>query len=270
VTGLEAQGRTLAVVHAKGEDGAALRLRGRVVVLAAGALSTPRLLLSSGLANTSGLVGRGLMRHVIDLFVLRKAPAPEEPALAKELGLNDFYLANGRKLGSIQSFGLPPPVSYLVNQPGLNLWRWLGPLARPVANHFARTPIIASVVEDEPDPENRVDVSGSGWRMHYRLGRIESERRRELRTIVRRVFQRFGPVRGGGTDDRKALGHVCGTCRFGLDPRTSVLDASNRSHDLDNLYVTDASFFPSSGAVSPGLTIIANALRVAALVGQRL
>jgi choline dehydrogenase-like flavoprotein len=270
VTGLEAEGRVVSVVHARGPDGAPLRLRGRVVVLAAGALSTPRVLLDSGLANASGLVGRGLMRHAIELFVLRKAPAPEEPALAKELGLNDFYGASGRKLGSIQAFGLPPPVNYLVNQPGFNLWRFMGPLAGPVARRFARTPIIASVVEDAPNPENGVDISGGGWRIRYRLGREESERRQELRTIVRRTFRQFAPVRAGGTDDRKALGHACGTCRFGDDPRASVLDACNRSHDLDNLYVTDASFFPRSGAVSPGLTIIANALRVAAHIGQRL
>ena len=65
-------------------------------------------------------------------------------------------------------------------------------------------------------------------------------------------------------------GHVCGTCRFGDDPRTSVLDASNRAHDLDNLYVVDASFFPSSGGTNPSLTVAANALRVAANIDQRL
>jgi choline dehydrogenase-like flavoprotein len=270
VTGLETEGRSVSVVHARHDGGSSLRLRARIVVLAAGALSTPRILLDSSLANRSGLVGRGLMRHAIDLYVMRKAPPPETHAAAKELGLNDFYCRDGRKLGSIQSFGLPPPVDYLLNQPGFNLWRCMGPLAGPLARRFARTPIIASVVEDASDPNNGVETSGGGWRIRYRLGAVETERRRVLREFVQRTFRRFGPVRGGGTDDRKALGHVSGTCRFGHDPRASVLDPVNRAHDLDNLYVTDASFFPTSGAVSPGLTIVANALRVAAHIGSRL
>ena len=269
VTHLEAERRAVTCVHARQEDGARLRLHGRFVILAAGALATPRILLHSGLGNSSGLVGRCLMRHVIDLYVLRKAPPPEEPSAAKELGLNDFYYKDGRKLGSVQSFGLPPPVGYLRNQPGFNVWRWMGPLAGPIARRFAGTPIIASILEDEPRPENFVDAASGGWRMHYRIGSSEMERRRILRRLVRQAFRKFGPVRGGGTDDRKGLGHVCGTCRFGNDPRTSVLDPFNRVHDLDNLYITDASFFPTSGAVSPGLTIIANALRVAAHIGQR-
>jgi len=270
VTGLESEGRTVTRVHARHDDGTALRFRGRIVVLAVGALSTPRVLLNSGLANTSRLVGRCLMRHAIDLYVLRKAPRIEEHAVSNELGLNDFYCADGQKLGSIQSFGLPPPVDYVVNQPGFNMWRWMGPLAGPIARWFSRTPIIASVVSDGPDRDNGVDTSGSGWRIRYQLGAADAARRQSLRDLVQRTFRRFGPVRGGGTDDRKALGHVCGTCRFGDDSRTSVLDACNRAHDLDNLYVTDASFFPASGAVSPGLTIVANALRVAAHIGQRL
>jgi choline dehydrogenase-like flavoprotein len=65
------------------------------------------------------------------------------------------------------------------------------------------------------------------------------------------------------------LAHACGTCRFGSDPGTSVLDANNRAHELDNLYVVDSSFFPTSGGTNPSLTIAANALRVAAHLGAR-
>jgi choline dehydrogenase-like flavoprotein len=64
--------------------------------------------------------------------------------------------------------------------------------------------------------------------------------------------------------------HQAGTCRFGTDPASSVLDLDCKAHELDNLYVTDASFFPSIGAVNPTLTIIANALRVADRIKQRL
>jgi len=64
--------------------------------------------------------------------------------------------------------------------------------------------------------------------------------------------------------------HQCGTVRFGRDPKTSALDANCRAHDLDNLYVVDGSFFVSSGAVNPALTIIANALRVGDHLLERL
>ena len=64
--------------------------------------------------------------------------------------------------------------------------------------------------------------------------------------------------------------HQAGTLRFGEDPQSSVLNLDCRSHEIENLYVTDASFFPSIGAVNPTLTIIANALRVADLITERM
>jgi choline dehydrogenase-like flavoprotein len=72
----------------------------------------------------------------------------------------------------------------------------------------------------------------------------------------------FSVVKQAANNQR--IAHVCGTCRFGTDPADSVLDANNRAHGLANLYVVDASFFPSSGGTNPSLTIAANALRVAA------
>jgi choline dehydrogenase-like flavoprotein len=68
----------------------------------------------------------------------------------------------------------------------------------------------------------------------------------------------------------QGVAHQCGTCRFGDDPTTSVLDRNCRTHDLDNLYVFDSSFFRSSAAVNPTLTIIANALRVGDHLIERL
>jgi choline dehydrogenase-like flavoprotein len=66
------------------------------------------------------------------------------------------------------------------------------------------------------------------------------------------------------------VAHQNGTIRFGRDPKTSALDVNCKAHDLDNLYVVDGSFFPSSGAVNPALTIMANALRVGEHLLQRL
>ena len=253
-------------------------VRGRVIVLAAGALATPALLLRSrsaewraGLANGSGVVGQNLMRHGIDLWLLRRAPRLDEPGDAKAIGISDFYRRGSRKLGSVQSFGAPPPLEYLKNQ-GAPFWRLLGPVAGALLERIRRMPILATILEDLPYARNHVELAPNGreLRLHYRPGASEVRRRAQFREELRRELRDLRPFLVSRVDAPKALGHVCGTCRFGDDPRTSALDRDNRAHQLDNLYVVDASFFPSSAGINPALTIAANALRVAALLVSRL
>jgi choline dehydrogenase-like flavoprotein len=95
-----------------------------------------------------------------------------------------------------------------------------------------------------------------------------SERRTVFLRQVKQVFEPFRTITLRTATSNSVLAHVCGTCRFGTDPKTSVLDPQNRAHEVDNLYVVDASFFPSSTGINPSLTIAANALRVAAHVNQ--
>jgi choline dehydrogenase-like flavoprotein len=257
--------------------GRRIELRATIFVLAAGALLTPALLLNStsaswprGLANESSLIGCNLMRHVIDLYVLTRAPRLREDALTKEIAFNDFYAAESEKFGTVQSFGSPSPLEYLRNRPGFNLWRLLGPVAPYLWRTYARQPILGAIMEDLPYAQNRVAsegmISASGryrLSLHYRLGPGDVTRRHRFRKTLARVLAPFRPLRAWGTTDRPALGHACGTCRFGADPETSVLDPWNRTHGVSNLFVVDASFFPTSGGLNPGLTIAANALRVA-------
>lgn len=235
--------------------------RARVVVLAAGALATPRILQASGGPGAaSQWLGRCLMRHRIGLFVLAAAPRFANPGEAKELALSDFY-AEG---GVIQSFGAAPPLDYLRSQPGPNLWRLLGPLAPPVARAFAGAPIVATIAEDDPHPENRVEACGDSIRIASRPRSADVRRGAALRRHVLRVFARYAPIPVFGTSDRKALGHVCGTARFGATPAEGVIDGNHRVHGTENLYISDASSFPTSGGVNPALTVAANALRLAA------
>jgi choline dehydrogenase-like flavoprotein len=117
--------------------------------------------------------------------------------------------------------------------------------------------------EDLPTPNNRVFIDGNGRiHLHYRPNNVEAHRRlvREARRILRQLG--FWKVMTHSHGSRNTT-HQCGTLVFGTDPRASVLDPFCRAHDLDNLFVVDASFFPSSAAVNPALTIIAQALRVA-------
>ena len=160
---------TGAVVQVNGEE---IRLTARLYVLAAGALSTPRILLHSGLANASGLLGRRLMRHAIDLFVLTLGLRHNRPADAKELALNDHYAKPGEWLGTVQSFGMAPALESLRNRPGRNIWKMLGPAAVPIGRLFHGAPIIAGILEDRPLPENRVEVprAESARRVHAAKG----------------------------------------------------------------------------------------------------
>ena len=257
--------------------GQRIELRANVFVLAAGALLTPALLLNSkspswpnGLANASGLVGCNLMRHTIDLYVLTRAPALQPDTLTKEVAFNDLYDRGSDKFGTVQSFGTAGPLRYLRARPGLSVWWLLGPVAPYVWKTFARQPILGAIMEDLPYVENRVTPVGAidssgGYRLalRYQLGSGDVVRRRQFRRALARVLAPFRPFRAWGTTDRPGLGHACGTCRFGVDAGTSVLDPWNRAHGVSNLYVVDASFFPTSGGVNPALTIAANALRVA-------
>lgn len=229
-----------------------IALRAKLFVLAAGALLSPTLLVTA-LPGTRA--GRNLMRHAIDLFVLTKAPSLPPNAFTKEIGCNDFY----EGFGTLQSFGTAGPLAYLQNRPGFNIWRLLGPVAPLVWERFGRQPIFGAIMEDKPNVDNRIIAN----HLHYQLNSADQSRRRRFRRAVKRALAPFRPIRVSGTAELPALGHVCGTCRFGDDPGTSVLDRYNRAHGLENLYVVDASFFPSSGGVNPGLTIAANALRIA-------
>jgi choline dehydrogenase-like flavoprotein len=262
---------------------------GETVILAAGALRTPAILLGSssatwpsGLANASGLVGRNLMRHFVDLYVLRSGLKEGLDSRWKEIAFNDYYaLEDG--LGSVQSFGALPPAELLVASLQHDARRTRLPFAgyvlaasRPLLRGYlqrtlASGPILASILEDLPYRENRIDVDPTTGRLclHYTIQARDRARIARMRSRLRSLFKPFRPLLLAQAENNERLAHVCGTCRFGTDPAASVLDPDNRAHGLDNLYVVDASFFPSSGGANPALTVAANALRVARCIAAR-
>ncbi|HEX9633076.1 MAG TPA: GMC family oxidoreductase, partial [Gemmatimonadales bacterium] len=273
-------------------NGEELRLTAKVVVLAAGSFMTPVLLLRSrstdwpdGVANRSGFVGRTLMLHTSDFFTIDHREWHRVAGPYKSLSLNDFYVDNGKKLGTLQAVGLPlvpeAILSYLRYAESRDPQWWRMPVTRllPLASRvsarvFRRASLFSTIVEDLPYPDNRVlpDAnSPNGRRFVYRYTRDLRRRNRHFRRVLARRLSprhRVTVVTGGGNNLN--YGHACGTCRFGDDPATSVLDRTNRAHDLDNLYVVDASFFPSSGGTNPSLTIAANALRVGGIIDEQL
>jgi choline dehydrogenase-like flavoprotein len=271
-------------------DGQTARLVAGRYALCAGSLGSARLLLASqsqgpeGSANSSGWVGRGLMFHLNEMFVLwpgRKSNT--EANFERSISLRDFYHWNGQRFGIIQSMGMTASYGNIVHYMGqiydqspLRRFRSLREFLRLpalVASHiFGKAAIFVAIIEDFPYFENRVvlneedpEVPTFEYSFHPELLR----RRKAFRRAIMRAFRGHRRLLATARPNLN-FGHPVGTLRFGSDPSTSVLNSDCRSHDLHNLYVGDASFMPSALGVNPSLTIAANALRVADIIAQDL
>lgn len=277
VTRIVARGRTITHVEAT-VDGEAVTFSADQFALCAGAVNSAALLLRSasgehpeGLANSSGAVGRHFMRHVTSKFYTVASQTPNPTQFQKSLAVNDFYFGvpgdpdwDGVPLGHIHLMGKHrwwqiqqdlPPGTFAEDE------------LREIADHSVDWWVQG---EDLPLAENRITLGPDGG---IRLAYTETNRAAQeklmdvLEAALREIgFDRFlrVPMPLG------VVNHQCGTCRMGDDPATSVVDARGRAHDLDNLFIADASVFPSSGATNPTLTIAANALRVAETVREAL
>jgi len=268
-------------------DGAREEYKGGIVVVSCGAINSAALLLRSGndrhpqgLANGSGVVGRHYMGHVNSvLMAVSKCPNPT--VFQKSLSVNDFYFGDAQfpyPMGHISFVGKLDGVALSAGAPAIAPGFTLDLMARHSLDFWLTS-------EDLPDPENRVTLDGQGnIVLSYRPNNEEGHRRLIERLKAAMNEQRACAMHGHqchqGLFARNlylkeriplaGVAHQNGTIRFGDDPRTSALDRNCKAHQLDNLYVVDASFFPSSGAVNPGLTIMANALRVGDQLMDRL
>ena len=286
---LEADASKVREIHCR-RDGKIFVIRARIIVLAAGAYFSPVILLKSknkywprGLANNSDMVGRNLMFHASDHIAVWPRGKFSMKGPLKTLAFRDFYTHQGIKLGSVQSTGLTVGygniVYFLKTTFDQSRWSWLKPV-RPLLRIpayiasiiFGRATIFATILEDKPYPDNRIIVDPeepSGMRFNYEVHAELRERISLLRNLVNKALSRHR-LMIVTPDINLNLGHPSGTCRFGNDPSSSVLDVNNKAHDLENLYVVDASFMPTSGGANPSLTIAANALRVGAHISDLL
>jgi len=270
----DAGGRTVTRVIAD-RDGAVEVFTGDIVVVACGAANSAKLLLASandkhpgGLANGSDQVGRNYMFHNSQA-VLALSREPNPTVFQKTLGVNDFYLRGPDfdfPLGNIQMVGKSDAEMYRGEKPlqtRLAPERTLEEVARHAVDFWLST-------EDLPRPENRVTLhEDGGVALAYTPSNEVPKRRlyHELKSMLGHLGMHRDhllPRHAYLKNDIPVAGcaHQAGTCRFGTDPATSVLDRDCRAHEVDNLYVADTSFFPSIGAVNPALTAMANALRV--------
>ena len=260
----DASGRQVRAVEIE-RHGETIRVEAPLFVVACGAVNSAALLLRSacdthpmGLANSSGLVGRRYMAHLATMMQGFHPLQPNDTVFQKTVAINDFYLRGPNDdfpLGQIQSQGRTHAVMAQTVVPWIPLWAYESWVARGVDW------LVMS--EDLPDDDNRVIVRPDGRiQLHYRPNNLHAHRClvRETERILRRVG--FWMVVKHSHGARNTT-HQCGTLVFGRDPRRSVLDEFCRAHDVANLFVVDASFFPSSAAVNPALTIAAQALRAA-------
>jgi choline dehydrogenase-like flavoprotein len=266
----DASGHTVTEVHVKHGDDMEV-YRADVVIVAAGAANSAALFFRSasdqhphGLANGSGLLGRHYICHNNATF-LAISRQPNDAIFQKTLAMSDWYGASRDweyPMGLIQMLGKVDEtlMSFEVSEP------FEGMTYAEMAAHSLDFWLQS---EDLPDPDNRVTINRDGAiELHYRENNIEAYNRlvAQLRSLLGPIgcMDHLIPVDYYlGTKFPFNLAHQAGTMRFGTDPAASVLDIHCKPHELANVYVTDAAFMPSIGAVNPSLTVIGNALRVA-------
>lgn len=258
-----------------------------IYVVSCGAINSAALLLRSandkhpkGLANSSGVVGRHYMGHV-NSVLMAVSKCPNSTVFQKTLALNDFYFGSKEwphPMGHISFVGKLDGETLKAGAPALAPGWTLDLMATHSVDFWLTS-------EDLPDPDNRVTLDRDrNIVLHYKpnneeghkrlIAKVEELMRRQTKCSIHGhechhgLFSRNLFV--GQRIPLAGVAHQNGTIRFGKDPRTSALDPNCKAHDLENLYVVDGSFFPSSGAVNPALTIIANALRVAEHIADRL
>ncbi|NTF09557.1 GMC family oxidoreductase [Agrobacterium rubi] len=235
-------------------------------ISSAGAINSSALLLRSandahkrGLGNNmSDQLGRNYMAHNNTAMMAISPFKKNRVTFQKSMAINDYYLANSEKpypLGNVQGLGKLQGGMLTANA------RWAPEWLMAI---FAERSVDWWLMsEDLPDPENRVSLDADGKiRLSYTPNNLKSHS--ELVQVWSRHMRSLGyPLIITNKMDIKVSMHQCGTARFGNDPKTSVLDPHCKVWDADNLYVVDASFLPSSTALNPSLTIVAQATRTA-------
>jgi choline dehydrogenase-like flavoprotein len=255
------KGRISGIVIRSRATGIAHVLRAHQYALGAGAIGSPAILLRSGFSAPH--LGRNYMTHyspvALGLFASSTGGADE---FVKQLGFADFYFGTpdlAQKMGLVQSLPVPGPL--LLRKSGMRR-------CPETVLRFVRRRVLplAGIVEDLPDPRNRVTLKGDGAiELQHSFNAFDEERGKSLGRAMCRILRRGGAIACVSRTFPKLehVGHQCGTLRMAHSPRHGVVDRDCRVFGTDNLYVVDGSVLPTSLGVGPSLTIVANAMRVA-------
>jgi choline dehydrogenase-like flavoprotein len=249
-----------------------VEFRAKVVILSAGSLGTPHLLLNSELdkINPAGnIIGRYLTRHINAItFGIFPGKADKQGRFHKELAIMDYYFGHKDvaypkdKIGSLQQVSTPPKELVINALPY--------PLGSLVSKGVDLITGLLSIAEDQPQYKNHIGLDKSSVHNEYNIYPAyishEYTKRDEaaiavLKSAAKKIMLKSGAI-GAYNHDIRTFSHSLGTARMGDDERTSVVDKNCKFRGLDNLFITDGSVFPTSGGVNPSLTIAANSLRV--------
>jgi choline dehydrogenase-like flavoprotein len=242
--------------------------RAKRYALASGALSSPVLLLRSGISGR--WIGRNYMMHLSPIVVgFYRRPTGADETYVKQIGFSDYYFGSKRyphKMGIIQSLPVPGP---------LMLKKALGRRLSPRILRFLRQRMLplTGIIEDLPNPANRVSLAENGQAdLRHQFAPYDLERGRWLSRLMKRILRNAGALfcLAKSFPSHEHVAHQCGTLRFGTRPDDAALDPECRLFGQPNVFVVDGSFFPTSLGVGPALTIMANALRVADLAIQEI
>ena len=238
-------------------DGHEIKIIAKKYVLSLGAVNTAALLLRSGsIANSSGLLGRNFMMHNNAHIAAFNVKSKNDVIFQKTLSFSDWYFdgGSGYPLGVVQLIGKVQAImmkSYATKVP-LAILKFIAD----------RSVEFVVMNEDLPTSSNRVEIAPNGMIQIFRKA-VNTSAHKELMKKTKRVLRKAGfqaifvqPF------DISMNSHQCGTSVAGNDPKLSVVDQYCKTHDLENLYLIDGGFFPSSAAMNPALTIAAQALRV--------
>lgn len=239
------------------------RYRARRYALAAGAFASPLLLMRSGVEHSQ--LGRNYMMHICALVAgVYPKETDAESSFVKQVGFSDFYFGTKRyrhKMGLVQSLGVPGPLMTAKVSPFL---------PAPVRKFLReRILLMAGLIEDLPNPANRVGLESDGrGSLTHRYARYDRVRRKRLAPHIARILKRSGAIYcvAPRYSSHEHVAHQCGTMRFGQDPAHAVLDPDCRLFANPDVFAVDGGFMPTSLGVGPGLTIMANSLRVASKV----
>jgi choline dehydrogenase-like flavoprotein len=267
-------GRSVSKVHAT-VNGEMTIYDCDIVIIGAGAVNSAALLLRSnssdhpnGLGNDKNLVGRNYMSHINGCMIAYTPNKLNNAAFQKYFCIGDFYWGDkdySFPLGEIQLMGKNDPATYSWNPPSVFDNRDASYITQHAIDFWLTS-------EDIPMLENRVALTANNdiqLIYHRDKNNVKSFEllKQKLKHIMRevgKIDKDLAEVVWGGYDlGISGVSHQCGTLGFGEDKNTSVLNTNCQLHEVLNVFVVDASFFPSSGSYNPSLTIAANALRVA-------
>jgi choline dehydrogenase-like flavoprotein len=237
-------------------EGKIKQIQAKRFVLSCGCIHSAELLLKSGVGNSSGLVGKNLMMHTSSAVIWFHPFHKNSSEFQKSFQIMDYYLKgkDGWPWGCIQTLGRMP-FGALFPKGVKRLGNWFA----------GRSMQMVAISEDLPDPKNCVKLDKEGKiSIYYRSNNRKTNQifSKEVTKLLKKSFPLSFAFAIPSSGKHLSHSHACGTLVFGNDPKTSVLDPYCRTHDVENLYVVDSSFFPTSAAVNPALTIMAQALRV--------